>query len=142
MNFLGEVNTVSDLPSYVKYWRNKFTQEMNELGQRPEEQPEMLKILAEYTTCLQMNAEESASLPNSTVGTEANSNSKQNFYFLSDILPEDKVYRQLSILIFLVFIHLLSLSIFTLFVFGTGTSNSITNEETPTCSGPTGTGTK
>ena len=48
-------------------------------------------ILLKYTTCLQMDMPESENqvLPDNN----KNSNSKQEFYFLSDVLPEDKVHR-------------------------------------------------
>ena len=97
-NFLGEVNMVSDLPSYVKYWRNKFTRKMEDISQHSGKQGHKTEsvmpiILAEYTTCLQMNIDECASLPKNIDGTEENSNSKQDFFFLSDVLPEEKVIR-------------------------------------------------
>ena len=85
---------ISDLPSYVKYWRNKFSQRLDEIGANDPEmhdnKPLTREILVEYTTCLQMDTEKNNSLPN-VENDGILEVSKSNFYFLSDVLPEDKV---------------------------------------------------
>ena len=89
----GEVNMISDLPAYVKYWRNKFSQRLEDIAPNYIEKNDnklLTPILAEYTTCLQMDVQQNESLLN-TEGPRSSSDSKQDFYFLADVLPEDKV---------------------------------------------------
>ena len=95
---LGETRTISDLPSYTKYWRNKFERRMEELGGNNEtscNETILNSILLQYTTCLQMDVSETDNqvLPDDN----SSSHCKQNYYFLSDVLPEDKVYRSSAI---------------------------------------------
>lgn len=67
---IGDVHLISDIPAYMSYWRNKFSQ-------RP---------LTEY--CTVMNTE------TVTSDDEANKEAKpRQFYFLSDMLHEDKELR-------------------------------------------------
>ena len=94
INVLGEINTISDLPSYTKYWRNKFERRLEETGLSVQETCDKIilhNILTEYTTCLQMNVSENESM------LEKDDNSskprEKDFYFLSDVLPEDKVRK-------------------------------------------------
>ena len=85
---------ISDLPSYVKYWRNKFSRRMDEIGpnyqEKTENQSVVRKILTEYTTCLQMGTGMNECLTNVEPGGTVRS-TKNDFFFLSDVLPEDKV---------------------------------------------------
>jgi len=87
----GEVNTISDLPSYTKYWRNKFERRLKETSRDETtscDNKVLNVVLKEYTTCLQMEVPETENnLPNDTLEKSC----KQDFYFLSDVLQEDKV---------------------------------------------------
>lgn len=62
---LGEVNLISDLPEYVDYWRRKFQK----------------APLSKYCTVMKAKR-------------ETDEDQKKEFYFLSDVLPEDKELRQ------------------------------------------------
>ena len=92
---------ISDLPSYVKYWRNKFSRRLDEIGpnyqEKIENQTLVRKILTEYTTCLQMGTEMNESRTNVEIGGTVPS-SKNDYYFLSDVLPEDKVIQKETII--------------------------------------------
>ena len=96
INVLGEINTISDLPSYTKYWRNKFERRLEETSSSSKETCDkkiLHNILTEYTTCLQMNLSENE---NTLPKKDNTSNpSEKDFYFLSDILPEDKVRKSI-----------------------------------------------
>ena len=87
---------VSDVPAYVKYWRNKFTQKIEDINLNPVEQchdteAAFPNILAQYTTRLQVSPKERESVQTSIVDAKENNDTKQDFFFLSDVLPEEKV---------------------------------------------------
>ena len=90
----GEINTISDLPSYTKYWRNKFERRFEEIRSNDQvgcEKTVLNNVLLEYMTCLQTEIPETEEHLSNDKSKKA---SKQEFYFLSDVLPEDKVRRQ------------------------------------------------
>ena len=89
---------ISDLPCYVKYWRNKFTRLVEEGAsncedERRDDKSLISNILAKYTTCLQMDLQMNENLPENIKENKGIDTSKQIFYFLSDVLPEDKEIR-------------------------------------------------
>ena len=91
LSISGEINTISDLPSYTKYWRNKFERRLEETRSNDQvgcDKTVLNKVLLEYTTCLQMEVPETE---NHLSNDKSSNASKQEFYFLSDVLPEDKV---------------------------------------------------
>ena len=94
LSISGEINTISDLPSYTKYWRNKFERRFEEIqanGQVGCDKTVLNNVLLEYMTCLQTEIPETEEHLSNDKSKKA---SKQEFYFLSDVLPEDKVRRQ------------------------------------------------
>ena len=93
---VGEVAVIPDLPSYAKYWRNKFTRLFEESQLEDEGDGEraddiLSKVLAQYTTCLQTDVGKS-DITSQYLEVKKDK-SQQNFYFLSDVLQEDKDLR-------------------------------------------------
>ena len=96
---VGEVEVIPDLPSYSKYWRNKFARLFEESQLEDEGDSEraddiLSKVLAQYTTCLQMDVEKS-DITSQYLEVKKDE-SQQNFYFLFDVLQEDKDLRASS----------------------------------------------
>ena len=90
---------VSDIPSYIGYWRNKLKRKLEDKNEGEtrntecNERPFTIRsMLAEYTTCLRMKIEEGAPVSKDVDVVKCNSKSKhKDFFLLSDELTEDKV---------------------------------------------------